>query len=69
MIVDELVKILRTLKEGGLPVLLVEQNLMVCDKLADRHYVLEQGRVVYQGSAAEFRADPTIKNRYLALSA
>ena len=69
VIVDELVGILRRVKEGGLPVLLVEQNLMVCDKLADRHYVLEQGQVVYQGSAAEFRADPTIKNRYLALSA
>ena len=69
VIVDELVHILRRVKEGGLPVLLVEQNLMVCDKLADRHYVLEQGQVVYQGSAAEFRADPTIKNRYLALSA
>jgi branched-chain amino acid transport system ATP-binding protein len=69
VIVDELVGILRRVKEGGLPVLLVEQNLMVCDKLADRHYVLEQGQVVYQGSAAEFRADPAIKNRYLALSA
>jgi branched-chain amino acid transport system ATP-binding protein len=69
VIVDELVNILRRVKEGGLPVLLVEQNLMVCDKLADRHYVLEQGQVVYQGSAADFRADPTIKNRYLALSA
>ncbi|MCF5038769.1 ABC transporter ATP-binding protein, partial [Pseudomonas lactis] len=31
--------------------------------------VLEQGRVVYEGSAADFRADPSIKNRYLALSA
>jgi branched-chain amino acid transport system ATP-binding protein len=69
VIVDELVNILRRVKEDGLPVLLVEQNLMVCDKLADRHYVLEQGQVVYQGSAADFRADPTIKNRYLALSA
>ena len=69
VIVDELVKILRTIKEDGLPVLLVEQNLKVCDALADRHYLLEQGRVVYEGSAAEFRADPTIKNRYLALSA
>ena len=69
VIVDELVKILRKVKDDGLPVLLVEQNLMVCDKLADRHYVLEQGRVVYEGSAQAFRADPTIKNRYLALSA
>ena len=69
VIVDELVKILRKIKDDGLPVLLVEQNLMVCDKLADRHYVLEQGRVVYEGSAADFRANPAIKNRYLALSA
>ncbi|MBF8781947.1 ABC transporter ATP-binding protein [Pseudomonas fulva] len=69
VIVDELVKILRRLRHEGLSILLVEQNLMVCDALADRHYVLEQGRVVYQGSAAQFREDPSIKNRYLALSA
>lgn len=69
VIVDELVKILRRLKDEGLSILLVEQNLMVCDALADRHYVLEQGRVAYQGSAAQFREDPSIKNRYLALSA
>ncbi len=69
VIVDELVKILRRIKDEGLSILLVEQNLMVCDALADRHYVLEQGRVAYQGSAAQFREDPSIKNRYLALSA
>lgn len=69
VIVDELVKILRRIKDEGLSILLVEQNLKVCDALADRHYVLEQGRVAYQGSAEQFRADPSIKNRYLALSA
>ncbi|MGV5529603.1 ABC transporter ATP-binding protein [Pseudomonas sp. XP1] len=69
VIVDELVRILRRIKDEGLSILLVEQNLMVCDALADRHYVLEQGRVAYQGSAAQFREDPSIKNRYLALSA
>ncbi|MBH3386777.1 ABC transporter ATP-binding protein [Pseudomonas juntendi] len=69
VIVDELVKILRRIKDEGLSILLVEQNLMVCDALADRHYVLEQGRVAYQGSAAQFREDPSIKNRFLALSA
>ncbi|MDH0759382.1 ABC transporter ATP-binding protein [Pseudomonas juntendi] len=69
VIVDELVKILRRIKDEGLSILLVEQNLMVCDALADRHYVLEQGRVAYQGNAAQFREDPSIKNRYLALSA
>ena len=69
VIVDELVRILRRIKDEGLSILLVEQNLMVCDALGDRHYVLEQGRVAYQGSAAQFREDPSIKNRYLALSA
>ncbi|HGM5581954.1 TPA: ABC transporter ATP-binding protein [Pseudomonas putida] len=69
VIVDELVKILRRIKDEGLSILLVEQNLKVCDALADRHYVLEQGRVAYQGTAAQFRDDPSIKNRYLALSA
>ena len=69
VIVDELVRILRRIKDEGLSILLVEQNLMACDALADRHYVLEQGRVAYQGSAAQFREDPSIKNRYLALSA
>jgi len=69
VIVDELVTILREIKRSGVPVLLVEQNLNVCRKLADRHYVLEQGQVVYHGTAAEFDADPTIRDRYLALSA
>jgi branched-chain amino acid transport system ATP-binding protein len=69
VIVDELVKILREIRRSGVPILLVEQNLAVCRALADRHYVLEQGRIVYQGSAAEFNADPSISDRYLALSA
>ncbi len=69
VIVDELVKILREIRRSGVPILLVEQNLSVCRALADRHYVLEQGRIVYQGSAAEFNADPSISDRYLALSA
>jgi branched-chain amino acid transport system ATP-binding protein len=69
VIVDELVKILREIRRSGVPILLVEQNIAVCRALADRHYVLEQGRIVYHGSAAEFDADPSISNRYLALSA
>jgi branched-chain amino acid transport system ATP-binding protein len=69
VIVDELVKILREIRRSGVPILLVEQNLAVCRALADRHYVLEQGQIVYHGTAAEFDADPTIGDRYLALSA
>lgn len=67
VIVDEIVAILRKLREAGVSILLVEQNIAVCEKLADRHYLLEQGRIVYTGTQAEFEADPAIRNRYLAL--
>lgn len=69
VIIDEIVKILAAIREEGLPVLLVEQNLRVCEAVADRHYILEQGQVVYHGSADDFWADPSIRDRYLALSA
>jgi branched-chain amino acid transport system ATP-binding protein len=69
VIVDEIVKTLIDIRRTGMSVLLVEQNLAVCEKLADRHYVLEQGRIVYSGTAAEFSADRSIRDRYLALSA
>jgi branched-chain amino acid transport system ATP-binding protein len=69
VIVDEIVKTLIDIRRTGMSVLLVEQNLAVCEKLADRHYVLEQGRIVYSGSAADFAADGSIRDRYLALSA
>jgi branched-chain amino acid transport system ATP-binding protein len=69
VIVDEIVKTLIDIRRTGMSVLLVEQNLAVCEKLADRHYVLEQGRIVYSGTAAEFAADGSIRDRYLALSA
>ena len=69
VIIDEIVKILAAIRKEGLPVLLVEQNLRVCEAVADRHYILELGQVVYHGSADDFRADPSIRDRYLALSA
>jgi branched-chain amino acid transport system ATP-binding protein len=48
-------------------VLLVEQNLRICEKLGDRHYVLEEGHIVYSGSAKEFAEDDSIRNRYLSV--
>ncbi len=69
VIVQEIVATLRDLRRSGIPVLLVEQNLRVCEQLADRHYVLEQGRIVYTGTQAEFAAASAVKDCYLALDA
>ncbi len=69
VIVDELVGIIDGIRARGLGVLLVEQNLGVCMRLADRHYVLEQGRIVYSGTRAAFRDAEDIRDRFLTLQA
>jgi len=69
VIVDEITHTLQKLRAAGMAILLVEQNIAVCEKVADRHYLLEEGHIVYSGTQDEFSADPSIRNRYLALSA
>jgi len=68
VIVDEIVAQIKLIKAAGIPIILVEQNLEVCTQLADRHYIIEQGRVVYTGSNAEFLADEGVKDRYLGVN-
>ncbi|WP_265921294.1 ABC transporter ATP-binding protein [Cupriavidus nantongensis] len=67
VIVEEIVAQLKVIKANGVPILLVEQNLEVCTQLADRHVIIEQGRVVYTGSNDAFRADEAVKDRYLGV--
>jgi len=57
LVVEEVYRILRELKEHGVAILLVEQNALLALELADRAYVLDSGRIVYAGGAAELRAD------------
>lgn len=68
VIVEEIVAQIRKIREAGISILLVEQNLEVCTQLADRHYILEQGRVVFSGSNDEFKTDTVIKDRYLGVN-
>jgi branched-chain amino acid transport system ATP-binding protein len=67
VIVEEIVAQLKTIKAAGVAILLVEQNLEVCTQLADRHCVLEQGRIVYMADNATFLADEEVKDRYLGV--
>lgn len=67
VIVDEIVHILDKIRKAGVGILLVEQNLSVCEKLADKHYVIELGDIVYNGSKEDFRAQEAIKDRYLSV--
>lgn len=58
-------EILRELKEAGTTILLVEQNARAALKVADRGYVLETGRIILDGTAAELREDPEVQRAYL----
>jgi ABC-type branched-subunit amino acid transport system ATPase component len=66
-LVKDLFEILRTIAADGRSVILVEQNVHQSLRLADRVYVLENGRVVRTGSQAEMREDPIIRQAYLGI--
>ncbi len=67
LIVRELGRVLAALKGEGLAMLVVEQNLPLALRVADRVYVLSRGRVVYHGSPGELAMDEDVKRRYLGI--
>ena len=67
LVVDHLQEQIARLKSDGLTILLAEQNVDFSLNLADRVYVLEKGRIRYEGSAREFRENGSIRQQYLAL--
>lgn len=68
VIVDELVATIRDIARQGLSIVLVEQSFPICRALASRHYILEEGAVVFEGDNAKLDAQPEILNEYLGLS-
>ena len=58
---------LATLKAEGEAILLIDKNLDALMKIADRHCIMENGRVVWRGSTAELADDDTLKARYLGV--
>jgi branched-chain amino acid transport system ATP-binding protein len=67
LVVDHLQEQIGRLKSDGLTILLAEQNVGFSLDLADRVYVLEKGRIRYEGTSREFRENESIRQQYLAL--
>ena len=65
LIVREVEAVIREIKNAGMTILLVEQNLYSALGVADRCYILDQGEVVYEGTPDELRANDAILHRYL----
>ena len=57
LIVEEVFKVVVAARQEGISVLLVEQNVRAAVEIADRAYVLDDGKVVFEGNAAEFGRD------------
>jgi branched-chain amino acid transport system ATP-binding protein len=57
LIVQEVFRVVVAAREEGISILLVEQNVRAAVAIADRAYVLDDGRIVYSGAAAEFAKD------------
>jgi branched-chain amino acid transport system ATP-binding protein len=64
---EELFAAIGRVHSDGIPVLLVEQEVAQVFKMADRNYVLSQGRIVAAGTAAHLSADETLRAGYLGL--
>lgn len=67
LLVREIGRVLMELKEEGLSILLVEQNLPLATRVADRVYVMNKGQIVFEGSPADLQADERVKTQYLGV--
>jgi branched-chain amino acid transport system ATP-binding protein len=68
LIVERVEDLIRDLNEEGITVLLVEQNVAVALSLADRVYLLDQGRIVFEGTPEELEANENVMDKHLGIS-
>jgi branched-chain amino acid transport system ATP-binding protein len=67
ILVDEMFELFSRMKQEGVTILLVEQNVERALSISDRAYILDQGSVVHEGTALALLADTEIQNRYCAV--
>ena len=67
LLVEELFALIKSIHAEGIALLLVEQNVVQSLKVAQRAYILDNGRFVLQGSAADLRNDPQLRRAYLGM--
>lgn len=67
LIAKEIWLILRALRESGLAVIIVDKNFAAVSALTDRNLILVKGRVVFEGSGDELRANPEVLHQHLGI--
>ncbi len=67
MIRAEIWRVLRQLREAALSILVIDKNVRALTAIADRHYIVEKGRVVWSGTSAALRDATELQHRYLGV--
>jgi branched-chain amino acid transport system ATP-binding protein len=67
VVVDEVFDVIDTVREGGVSVLLVEQNVTRALEISSRAYLLAEGRIVMEGDAAALAENPEIRRALLGV--
>jgi branched-chain amino acid transport system ATP-binding protein len=63
----EIWRCLASLKASGLAILVIDKNVGMLTRVADRHFLIERGRVVWSGASADLAAAPEVQHRYLGV--
>jgi len=67
LIRQEIWRCLARLKSDGQAILVIDKNVDALTRIADRHYIMEKGRVVWRGASADLRADRALQVRFLGV--
>jgi branched-chain amino acid transport system ATP-binding protein len=67
LIRGEIYRSIQRLKADGLSILIIDKDVKALTRIADRHYVLEKGRVVWTGTSAQLAASEDVQHRYLGV--
>ena len=63
----EIWEVLEQLKSRGQAILVIDKNVSDLARIADRHLVIEKGRIVWSGTSPDLMADPDLMHRYLGV--
>mgnify|MGYP006253872481 FL=1 len=67
MIRNEIWNCVGSLKSAGQSILLVDKNIDALTRIADRHYIIEKGKVVWKGTSSELQGDQDLQHRFLGV--
>jgi branched-chain amino acid transport system ATP-binding protein len=68
LVVRELARVIRLLREAGVTILLIEQNMKLAESVADELHIMVKGRIVYSADPHRFRGEEaSLRARYLTV--